>query len=207
MAAFFLKNAANGNGGSSPWQKTLKIVLVLVGFVLFFYLILRMGIGTIVGQLAHFGWWFLVICALGALWLFFQTLAWREMQRERFAGARRQVDRAPHDSVLRALRRADVAHHHLSGMYAYPHLDFGPTHFEVMFVYPAHCLLHLKGTADGALSRVRHHHGGTKKHEDGVPDDLINSAAGSVNKLDHGREVMVQQGNNLQWPQAAQPGR
>ena len=28
----------------------------------------------------------------------------------------RQVDRPPHDPVLRALRRADVAHHHLSGV-------------------------------------------------------------------------------------------
>jgi uncharacterized membrane protein YadS len=77
MAVRFSKNAANGNGGASPWQKALKLALVLVGFVLFFYLILRMGIGTIVAQLTHFGWWFLVICALGASWLFFQTLAWR----------------------------------------------------------------------------------------------------------------------------------
>jgi uncharacterized membrane protein YbhN (UPF0104 family) len=86
MAFSFLKNLANGGNGSAAWQRTLKVALVLAGFVLFFYLILRMGVGTIVAQLAHFGWWFLAICALGALWLFFQTLAWRAMQRERFAG-------------------------------------------------------------------------------------------------------------------------
>lgn len=86
MAASFFKNAANGNGGSHILQNALKSVLVLVGFALFFYLIFSMGIGTIVAQLAHFGWWFAAICALGVLWLFFQTLAWREMQREQFAG-------------------------------------------------------------------------------------------------------------------------
>ena len=66
-----------------------------------------------------------------------------------------------------------------------------------MFVYLAHCLLHLKGTADGALSCVRHHQGGAKQHEDGVPDDLIDSAAALMDKLYHGREVVVQQGHHL----------
>ena len=72
------------NGKSYILQKTLKSALVLVGFALFCYLIFNMGIGTIVAQLSHFGWWFLAICALGASWLFFQTLAWRAMQREQF---------------------------------------------------------------------------------------------------------------------------
>ena len=86
MAFPFLKSLANGGNGSPALQKALKIALVLAGFVLFAYLVFSMGIGTILTQLAHFGWWFAVICALGATWLFFQTLAWRAMQRERFAG-------------------------------------------------------------------------------------------------------------------------
>ncbi len=86
VAVPLANNAANGGNGSAAWQRALKVFLVLVGFALFFYLIFSMGIGTIIAQLAHFGWWFAAICALGALWLFFQTLAWRAMQRERFAG-------------------------------------------------------------------------------------------------------------------------
>jgi hypothetical protein len=86
VAAAAANHAANGGTATPAWQKALKVCLVLVGFALFFYLIFSMGIGTIVAQLAHFGWWFAAICALGASWLFFQTLAWRAMQRERFAG-------------------------------------------------------------------------------------------------------------------------
>jgi uncharacterized membrane protein YbhN (UPF0104 family) len=75
----------NGNG-SHILQKALKTAFVLFGIVLFCYLVVDMGAGTIMAQLSHFGWWFLVICLLGASWLFFQTLAWRTMQREQFKG-------------------------------------------------------------------------------------------------------------------------
>jgi uncharacterized membrane protein YbhN (UPF0104 family) len=86
MAALMVDPLAGHGDRASIAQRLLKCLLVLAGFALFCYLVLRMGIGTIVAQLSHFGWWFLAICALGALWLFFQTLAWREMQREQFKG-------------------------------------------------------------------------------------------------------------------------
>jgi uncharacterized membrane protein YbhN (UPF0104 family) len=76
----------NDSARSQILQKFLKSAMVLVGIALFCYLILAMGIGTIMAQLSHFGWWFVVICLLGASWLFLQTLAWRTMQREQFKG-------------------------------------------------------------------------------------------------------------------------
>jgi uncharacterized membrane protein YbhN (UPF0104 family) len=86
MAAVYFKNMAGNGAETSIGQKLLKSALVLTGFALFCYLVISMGLGTIMAQLSHFGWWFLAICALGASWLFFQTLAWRAMQREQFKG-------------------------------------------------------------------------------------------------------------------------
>ncbi|HUU04826.1 MAG TPA: lysylphosphatidylglycerol synthase domain-containing protein [Patescibacteria group bacterium] len=77
----------NEDGGKSQiLARSLKSALVLIGFVLFCYLILHMGIGTIIAQLSRFGWWFSAVCVLGASWLLLQTLAWRTMQREQFKG-------------------------------------------------------------------------------------------------------------------------
>ncbi len=86
MAAIIKKTRAGNDGGSQVLQKFLKSILVLIGFILFCYLIFSMGIATLIAQLSHFGWWFIAICALGVSWLFFQTLAWREMQRKQFKG-------------------------------------------------------------------------------------------------------------------------
>jgi len=74
----------DGNGRSRILQRLLKSFFVAAGIVLFCYLIMDMGIGTIMAQLSRFGWWFAAICALGASWLFFQTLSWWTMQREKF---------------------------------------------------------------------------------------------------------------------------
>lgn len=72
--------------GSHILQKLLKTVFGLLGIAFLCYLIIDMGAGTIMAQLSRFGWWFVAICILGASWLFFQTLAWRIMQREHFQG-------------------------------------------------------------------------------------------------------------------------
>src|SRR5208283_943176 len=68
---------------------------------------------------------------------------------------------------------------------------------EVMLIQPVHCLLHFEGAKCRALGRVRHRRRCTEKHQDGVPDNLIDGPATFLYQLDHGREVMVQQGNNV----------
>jgi uncharacterized membrane protein YbhN (UPF0104 family) len=82
----FFKNLARMSNGSHVLQKSLKIAFVFIGIALFCYLVIHMGVATIGAQLSRFGWWFAVICLLGASWLYFQTLAWRMVQCEQFLG-------------------------------------------------------------------------------------------------------------------------
>lgn len=73
--------------GSGALRQALKTAFVLVGIALLVYLVADMGAAIILAQLSRFGWWFCAICMLGAAWLFFQTLSWQTMQRERFRDA------------------------------------------------------------------------------------------------------------------------
>jgi hypothetical protein len=73
--------------GSGALRQVLKTAFVFLGIALLVYLVADMGAATILAQLSRFGWWFGAICILGAAWLFFQTLSWQTMQRERFRGA------------------------------------------------------------------------------------------------------------------------
>ena len=61
-----------------------KLLLGSVGLVLFVYLILRIGIGTVIENLSHFGIWFLPVLFIGALWLFLQACAWSIIQNTFF---------------------------------------------------------------------------------------------------------------------------
>ena len=55
-----------------------------VGFLLFVYLILRIGIGVVLESVSRFGAWFAAILIVGACWLFFQACAWSIIQNTYF---------------------------------------------------------------------------------------------------------------------------
>ena len=61
-----------------------KTLLGGVGLLLFAYLILRIGIGTVLESVSRFGVWFAAILFLGACWLFFQACAWSIIQNAYF---------------------------------------------------------------------------------------------------------------------------
>ena len=110
---------------------------------------------------------------------------------------RRGVDRPPNDPVLRPLRGSNVADHHLSGVQRDSHLDRGPTPLQILFIHAPHRLLHPQGAEDRPLGIILQGHRGAKKHQDGVPDDLIDRSTVPLDHFNHGREIMVQQGNHL----------
>ena len=64
--------------------KWIKAVLGLVGFLLFLYLLHRIGLGPVLEYVSRFGLWFLVIFVLAALWLFFQACSWSILQNAFF---------------------------------------------------------------------------------------------------------------------------
>lgn len=68
--------------------KRIRSLLVAAGVVLFFYLIWRIGFDAILANVRRFGVWFLVILAVGASWLFFQTCAWSIIQNAFFKKVR-----------------------------------------------------------------------------------------------------------------------
>jgi uncharacterized membrane protein YbhN (UPF0104 family) len=61
-----------------------KMLLSGVGFLLFAYLILRIGVGVVLESVSRFGAWFAAILFLGACWLFFQACAWSIIQNAYF---------------------------------------------------------------------------------------------------------------------------
>jgi 1L-myo-inositol 1-phosphate cytidylyltransferase len=65
------------------WKGT-QILLSGAGVLLFIYLLLRVGTGTVLVHLARFGPWFLVILALAFAWIFAQACAWRLVQTAYF---------------------------------------------------------------------------------------------------------------------------
>jgi uncharacterized membrane protein YbhN (UPF0104 family) len=63
------------------WAKSL---LAVVGVLLLFFLVWRIGFGAIWENISRFGLWFLAILALGAGWLFLQACAWSIVQNAFF---------------------------------------------------------------------------------------------------------------------------
>jgi uncharacterized membrane protein YbhN (UPF0104 family) len=70
-------------GSRSPW-KTARFFLTGAGALLFVYLLLKIGLNTVLAQLARFGPWFLALIALGLGWLFIQACAWHLVQAAHF---------------------------------------------------------------------------------------------------------------------------
>ena len=60
--------------------KGARSLLVAAGVALFFYLIWRIGFDVLLANISRFGFWFLAILAIGALWLVLQTCAWSLIQ-------------------------------------------------------------------------------------------------------------------------------
>lgn len=65
-------------------RKGLRALLFVAGVGLLIYLIWRIGFDAVLANLSRFGPWFLAIIAIGALWLFLQTLAWSVIQNAFF---------------------------------------------------------------------------------------------------------------------------
>jgi len=64
--------------------KWAKGVLAGLGFLIFLYLVRRIGPGALASNLKRFGPWFLVTLALACGWLFCQALAWWLIQKAYF---------------------------------------------------------------------------------------------------------------------------
>jgi hypothetical protein len=65
-------------------SRAVKSILGLAGLALLAYLIHRAGFQVILTHIREFGWNFILVFALGGLWLFLQTLAWQAIQSSRF---------------------------------------------------------------------------------------------------------------------------
>ncbi|MCX6545239.1 MAG: lysylphosphatidylglycerol synthase transmembrane domain-containing protein [Acidobacteria bacterium] len=61
-------------------RQAIQGALTAVGLALLLYLIWRIGLAAVWENLTHFGWWLLLTCALGTLWLFLQACAWWKIQ-------------------------------------------------------------------------------------------------------------------------------
>lgn len=64
--------------------KTARLLLSGAGVLLFVYLLLKIGTGTVLVQLGRFGPWFLVTVALALGWIFAQACAWSLVQAAYF---------------------------------------------------------------------------------------------------------------------------
>lgn len=65
-------------------RRLTKVLLGGTGLVLFVYLILKIGVGTVVENISRFGFWFPVILVIGGIWLFLQACAWYLIQNAFF---------------------------------------------------------------------------------------------------------------------------
>ena len=61
-----------------------RVVLSGSGLLLLVFLLLKVGVATVLGYLARFGPWFLVVVGLGLAWLFLQAWAWHIIQAAHF---------------------------------------------------------------------------------------------------------------------------
>jgi 1L-myo-inositol 1-phosphate cytidylyltransferase len=69
---------------SKRFWKAARILSSGAGLLLFAYLLLTVGMGTVLEHLARFGPWFLVILGLAFGWLFVQACAWHLIQAAYF---------------------------------------------------------------------------------------------------------------------------
>lgn len=67
----------------SVWRPS-RLLLSGAGFLLLAYLMLKIGLGTVLSQLARFGPWFLATIAIAFAWLFVQACAWGLVQAAHF---------------------------------------------------------------------------------------------------------------------------
>ncbi len=67
----------------SVWRPS-RLLLGGAGFLLLAYLILKIGLGTVLAQVAQFGPWFLATVAIAFAWLFVQACAWGLVQAAHF---------------------------------------------------------------------------------------------------------------------------
>jgi len=70
--------------GLKTTRDWIKAVLLLIGVVLFIYLVRRTGLRSLEINLARFGPWFIVTCALGGSFFFFQAAAWWTILKDFF---------------------------------------------------------------------------------------------------------------------------
>jgi 1L-myo-inositol 1-phosphate cytidylyltransferase len=75
--------------GLSFWRATrfprwARVVLSGAGLILLVFLLLKVGVTTVLEYLARFGPWFLVIVAISLAWLFLQAWAWHIIQASHF---------------------------------------------------------------------------------------------------------------------------
>ena len=61
-------------------RKSIQTALTAIGLIFLLYLLHRIGLAAVRDNLAHFGWWLALICALGVSWLFLQACAWWKIQ-------------------------------------------------------------------------------------------------------------------------------
>lgn len=83
VAAGLAGGATAGEGSRMP-RPAVRYVLIGAGFLLLFYLIVRIGAGTVLSYLGRFGPWFPAIIALSLGWLFLQAWAWYLVQAAHF---------------------------------------------------------------------------------------------------------------------------
>jgi len=73
-----------GDGPSRSVWRPSRLLLGGAGFLLLAYLVLKIGLGTVLAQLARFGPWFLATIAIAFAWLFVQACAWGLVQAAHF---------------------------------------------------------------------------------------------------------------------------
>ena len=107
-----------------------------------------------------------------------------------------QVHRGPHDAIFGPGFRTDIAHHHLPGMEADPHVERRQLLADAGQVDAQHGLLHRQG----ALQRLPPHRGqGTvqriKKGQDRIPQEIHDDAVMPAQHLHHPGKITVDQLN------------
>lgn len=63
---------------NGKFQKTLRYLFLLVGACLLIVLVNKIGIGTIVDNMAEVGWFFIPILMMSSTWYFLYTAAWMQ---------------------------------------------------------------------------------------------------------------------------------
>ncbi|MCK7480612.1 MAG: lysylphosphatidylglycerol synthase domain-containing protein [Candidatus Moduliflexus flocculans] len=79
-----LTGSQSGAGSSRSVWRPSRLLLGGAGFLLLAYLVLKIGLGTVLSQLARFGPWFLATIAVAFAWLFVQACAWGLVQAAHF---------------------------------------------------------------------------------------------------------------------------